>query len=260
MSRPFQKAQTDPHSRLSLQTAPDRRQFLAVSFGWLLFWRHRRKLAGIEFHYIRHGAGSRRYLLIHGNEETARRVLTEHMRQATGTAWLVVNRTRVVLFQHGNLDPNRMFSREGAERNLRTLNPAWTPGQLAKALDYLDRHRRQLLDAVRPEDGNLLIATHNNQEYSVQDEVPISNRVALNDAAHPHEFCLATDPRDFDLLSKGPYNVVLQNHPQGDDDGSLSRYAALHNWRYVNLEVALGNYEKQREMLAWIDRSLPARY
>ncbi len=257
MSRLFQTAPPDPPS---FETALDRRQFLAVWFGWLLFWRRRRKLSSIEFHYIRHGLGHRRYLLIHGNEETARRVLTGHMHQANGTAWLVVNRARVVLFQHGNLDPNRLFSREGAERNLRSLNQTWTPEHLTKALDYLDRHRHEVIDAVRPGGADVLIATHNNEAYSVNDELQISNQVALNDASHPHEFCLATDPRDFALLARGPYNVVLQNQPKGDEDGSLSRYAALHNWRYVNLEVAMGNYDKQREMLAWIDRTLPEHY
>ncbi len=121
----------------------------------------------------------------------------------------------------------------------------------------LDRHRHEILNAVLPNHGDVLIAAHNNTAYSVADEKAASNRLALNDAASPHEFCLCTDPRDFDLLATGPFNVVLQNRPPGPDDGSLSRYAARAGFRYVNIEVGLGKFEKQAAMLDWVDRTLP---
>lgn len=243
----------------SPQTAPHRREFLGSFLGALLFWRARRqvKLAGITFLRIRHGRARRRYLLIHGNEETARRVLTVHLDSAHGIAYLVRNVTRNVALEGGELDPNRMFSRTGAERNLRTLNPKWPATQVQQELDRLDRQRNELLDAIHPGQGDVLIALHNNVDYSVDDELAGSNRVALNDLANRHDFCLCTAQGDFDLLSRGSYNVVLQDKPPGADDGSLSRYAARRGFRYVNIEAAMGRFDKQRAMLAWVDATLP---
>ncbi len=241
------------------ETAPTRRQFLGLSLGWLLFWRkrHHRTLAGIRFRVLRNDHAPRRYLLIHGNEETAREVLTEHLKRFKGTALLVENHTRNVTVDNGELDPNRMFSRAGAEKNLRALNPAWPETRMEQMLRKLDRHRHELIEAVEPRGGDALIVIHNNSEgYNVREELSISNRVALNDASNPHEFCLCTDERDFERLSHGPYNVVLQNRPAGADDGSLSRYAASKGFRYVNLEAALGQYDKQKAMLDWVDNTL----
>lgn len=244
--------------RYDPQTAPDRREFLGSFLGALLFWRRPvHTLAGIKFRKLQHHHAHRRYLLIHGDEETARAVLTAHMRTAKGTAWLVENRTRNVVFRGGELDPNRMFSRDGAEANLRKLDPDWTDAQLLYGLLVLDRHRQQVLDAVLPARGDILIAVHNNTQYSVNDELDNSNRVALNDRENPHDFALATAVSDFNLLAMGSYNVVLQNQPKGPEDGSLSRYAARHGFRYVNIEVAMGNAAKQRAMLEWVDRTLP---
>lgn len=61
------------------------------------------------------------------------------------------------------------------------------------------------------------------------------------------------------MLRSGPYNAVLQSNPPPPDDGSLSRYAAAHHWRYVNLEVAHGQLDKQVEMLHWLVTTLPER-
>lgn len=243
----------------SPQTAPDRREFLGSFLGALLFWRARKRvrLAGIQFLRIRHGHAGRRYLLIHGNEETARRVLTLHLRAAQGAAYLVENTTRNVAFEAGELDPNRMFSRVGSDRNLRALNPGWPEAKIQRGLDLLDHHRHEVLDAVHPGPGEVLIAVHNNVEYSVDDELAVSDRVAMNDAASRHDFCLCTSARDFDRLAVGPYNIVLQSQPRGPDDGSLSRYAARQGFRYVNIEVGMGNFDKQRAILAWVDSTLP---
>ncbi len=246
-------------NRHDTQTELDRRQFLGSFLTALIFWRprDRRQLAGIRFRRIKNGKSSRRYLLIHGNEGTAREVLTAHLRSANGIAWLVENTTRNVRIQAGELDPNRMFSRDGAERNLRALNPGWHEAQVLNGLLMLDRQRHQVLNAVSPERGDVLIVVHNNTGYSVEDELANSNRVALNDRGSPHEFCLCTNERDFELLSKGQYNVVLQNRPPGLEDGSLSRYAAREGFRYVNIEAELGKMDKQRAMLEWVDTTLP---
>ena len=158
----------------------------------------------------------------------------------------------------GQMDPNRMFSRAGAEANLKTLNPEWTGEQLSAALAVLDHGRTHLVKALFPHDRRLLIALHNNSEqYSVKDEVSISDATSIREPDNPHAFFLCTDPGDFQLLSESAYNVVLQQKKPQADDGSLSRLAAERVARYVNLEVRMGNADRQAEMLRWADWILP---
>lgn len=228
-----------------------RRQFLAA---FPFFWRPRFvTLAGIRFEVIRRGRSSYRYLVIHASEDTARQVLRAQMKTTPGTAYLATGTERTVRVAGAAADPNRIFSRQGAEANLRRLNPGLAPGQLQAVLARLDRGREKLVRALLPTPGGLLVALHNNSEgYSVLDEVPISDQVALNDSAHPHDFFLCTQRPDFERLARSPYNVVLQNLAPKEDDGSLSRLAARRGLRYVNIETAHGNFQKQSEMLDWL--------
>jgi len=230
-----------------------RRQFLA--FGWLPFLPPRHTgLAGAQFRIVRNGRSKRRYLLIHGNEETARAVLMRHIENHEGIAYLAEYQTREVTVNAAKFDPNRMFSRVGAEANLKRLNPELTPDRLQAALDTLDRGRERLLRALLPPAGGLLVALHNNSEgYSVKDEVEISDETSLREPGNLHNFFLCTGPKDFAVLKTSPYNVVLQQRAPKEDDGSLSRLAAARGVRYVNLEVGLGHRDRQQEMLRWLE-------
>ncbi|MDQ6675955.1 MAG: hypothetical protein M3Z09_01515 [Acidobacteriota bacterium] len=238
--------------------ATKRRSFLAIGFSWFPFF-HKRDvtLAGIAFHVLRYGHSRRRYLLIHGNEKTARQLLTTWMYTHPGVAYLSAVPTRNVTLSGGAIDPNRLFSRAGAERSFRALNPAWTPAQLQTALDTLDRGRENLIRHLTPPSGGLLVALHNNAEgYNVNEELPNSDQTSIKQPARPHEFFLCTDPDDYKILSTSPYNVVLQNKKPTEDDGSLSRLAAARGFRYVNLETTLGYYEAQLDRLTWLDQHL----
>jgi hypothetical protein len=232
-----------------------RRQFLALGWFPFLFLSPRHiSLAGARFRILRNGRSKRRYLRIHGNEETARQVLERHMETHEGIAYVIESRTRQVAAESLQLDPNRMFSRVGAEANLQLLNPGAPPEQVQSALRVLDRGREKLVRALTPPKGGLTIALHNNSSnYSVTAEVPTSDQTSLREPGNPHAFFLCTDPRDFEVLKTSPYNVVLQQHGPRQDDGSLSRLAAARGFRYVNLEVAAGQAERQREMLNWLE-------
>lgn len=204
------------------------------------------------------GAGRRSYLRIHGNETTAREALLAHLAKHAGQALIVAGRERNVVVAGGKLDPNRMFTREGAERSYRRLNPAWGPAELTKALDWLDTERPKLLAALLPAKGGLLVAVHNNGAgYSVQDEIPISDRTHLARPEEPHEFFLASDAHDYEQLARGGYNVLWQSGLKGEEDGSLSRTCARLGVRYVNLEVGAGKLAMQTEMLEFLERALP---
>lgn len=233
-----------------------RREFLgAIS---LPFFRPRHiSMAGAKFRIIRNGSSKRRYLLIHGNEESAREVLQLHMRTQEGIAYLVENHTRTVPAAGLQVDPNRMFSRVGAEASLKRLNRDAPPAGVNRALVELDHGRDHLLRALAPPRGGLTVALHNNSEgYSVTDEVPISDETSLREPRNPHAFFLCTDPKDFAVLKTSPYNVVLQQHGPKSDDGSLSRQAAARGFRYVNLEVGLGQPDRQMDMLRWLEWKL----
>ena len=236
-----------------------RREFLLSWLGWFPFFRRRHvTLAAIRFRILRHGRSPRRYLLIHGNESTAREVLTAHMRTAPGIAHVVTGMDRYITTRYGRFDPNRIFSREGAGKNVRLVNPNITQSDFDSLMRLLDKDRDKLLETLLPTGGALLMALHNNsQGYSVTEEVPISDKVSLADSSNPHEFFLATELPDFEKLAQSPYNVVLQKKAPPEDDGSLSRLAARRNVRYVNLEVGLGKLDKQREMLTWLESHLP---
>lgn len=248
-----------------------RREFLlfgsvfAQMFGWIPWFRPKQiALAGARFQIIHSSAPKhvklpkRRYVLIHGDEETARAVLLKHIATRRAVSYVIQSKTRDVPIDDGTMDPNRVLSRFGAEANLKHLNPKWTPEQLKSALDLLDAHREPLLHALLPGGNNLLVALHNNSDsYSVETEAAISDMRSLKEPANPHAFFLCTDPDDFQILSVSPYNVVLQHSVRAPDDGSLSRRAAARRQRYVNLEVKLGDAARQQEMLAWMEAHLP---
>ncbi|MBI5083933.1 MAG: hypothetical protein HZB13_04975 [Acidobacteria bacterium] len=180
------------------------------------------------------------------------------MRARRGVAFSVTGGNRLVKVAGGVLDPNRMYSRAGAEKSYRRLNPEWSHAEIQRALDWLDRARPKLVKALLPPKGGLLFALHNNARgYSAEDEVGISQAGSLPRRAEPHEFFLATNVEDYKLLSKGPYNVVLQSSPEGEDDGSMSRLCARLGVRYVNLEVGAGKLELQKEMMNWLENTLP---
>lgn len=219
--------------------------------------RRRLEAAGIPWIHIRHGSAPLRLLRIHGNEETAREAVEILIRESRGEAWIVESQTRHVVLHGLRLDPNRMFSRAGAEKNLLVLNPGAARDAVDAVLDRLDRERPALMERLAPPPGGLWIAAHNNGPgYSMETEAPISQQVHRPQPDAPREFFLFSDEKDFQKALAGPYNAVLQNRPGGEDDGSLSRWCAARGLRYVNVEAAHGELGKQLEMLRWLSAAL----
>ncbi len=243
-------------------TAVSRREFLASGgvfgslFGWLPFFRPGHvSLAGARFRITRRGGSQTHLVLLHGDEETAREALARHVRSAGGAAFEIESRTRNVSIRGGEIDPNRMFSRPGAEADLKKLNPEWTAAQVKAALDLLDRGRGKLLRTLLPPKGGLLVALHNNTgDYSVANEEPASDRGVIPQPDQPHAFYLCTDPADYQKLLQSGRNTLLQQH--GPEDGSLSRLCATRGVRYVNIETARGDLGTQEDRLDWLEWSL----
>ena len=231
---------------------------LSLHFGGHWPWHHPEfvSFSGVQFHALRHKHGPHRYLVIHGDENTARDVLTGYLQDHDGTGFVVTGKTRIVEIMGVKIDPNRMYSREGAHRSIRGLNPDLDVEKLIAALNFLDHERPNLLRAMLPPKGGRLFALHNNREYSVQDEVAASDQTSIKQPGLPRNFFLCTDPRDFEILKESPYNVVLQSQPD-PDDGSFSRLAARLGVRYINLECAIGEYDAQLERVRWLDAHIP---
>jgi hypothetical protein len=213
-------------------------------------------LLGVPFKVKRYGHSPRRFIVIHGDENTARDVLSAYMFDHEGVAFIVQGTRRNVEVAGLKIDPNRMFSRVGAEKSLLRLNPGAAAVQVEAALGYLDSERRKTLRQLIPPKGSRLFALHNNRGYTVQDEIAASDEISLKQPDLPGNFFLCTSPADFAILKKSPFNVLLQSKPD-PDDGSLSRLAARQGFRYINLECTLGDYEGQLQRVRWLEDRLP---
>ena len=212
---------------------------------------------GIDFQVKKNGFSDVSYILIHGDEETARMLLSEHIKKNKGKAFFIKSKEREVVLGPTKVDPNRIFSRTGARKALKKFKPYWDHKELTKLLEKLDESRNIFLFNIFPSEGGLLIALHNNfRGYSVKDELANSQLHSIKKDKNPRDFIICTDLKDYQKLKKGPYNVVLQNIIDEDNNGSLSWPALENGVRYVNIETRLGWLSQQRKMLKFVESSL----
>ena len=212
---------------------------------------------GIDFQVKKNGFSDVSYILIHGDEETARMLLSEHIKKNKGKAFFIKSKEREVVLGPTKVDPNRIFSRTGARKALKKFKPHWDHKELTKLLEKLDKSRNIFLFNIFPSEGGLLIALHNNfRGYSVKDELANSQLHSIKKDKNPRDFIICTDLKDYQKLKKGPYNVVLQNIIDEDNNGSLSWPALENGVRYVNIETRLGWLSQQRKMLKFVESSL----
>ena len=67
------------------------------------------QIASIQFKVIQNGDSDRRYIWLHGDEQTARIALENHMKKNQGKAFLVEGILRESEFYGGIIDLNRVF-------------------------------------------------------------------------------------------------------------------------------------------------------
>ena len=212
---------------------------------------------GTRFNLVQNGNSPNRYIWLHGDEQTARMALEHHINYFGGMAFFVQNNDREIPFESTIIDPNRIFSRNGTYHALRKFKPGWQPGKLKMAMDFIDKERTKFLDLLMPSKSGLLVSVHNNfRGYNVNREKDRSQRVSIKPDQNPRDFIICTDNNDFEILSSGPYNVVLQNELPEKDDGSLSWEALRRNVRYLNIETRLGYLTQQKKMLTFIENVL----
>ena len=105
---------------------------------------------GTKFNLVQNGDSPNRYIWLHGDEQTARMALEYHMSLYNGLAFFIQSETREIPFKSTIIDPNRIFSRNGAYYALRKFKPDWEHGTLKIALDEIDREREHFLDVLMP--------------------------------------------------------------------------------------------------------------
>ena len=213
--------------------------------------------AGAKFNLVQNGKSPNRYIWLHGDEQTARMALDYHIKHFAGLAFFIQNETREIPFKSTIVDPNRIFSRNGSYHALKKFKPGWQRGTLKQALDEIDSERISFLDILMPGGNGRLIAVHNNfRGYNVKNEEKRSQRTSIKPGQNPRDFIICTNEKDFEKLSTGPYNVVLQSEIREKEDGSLSWEALRRNVRYLNVETRLGYLTKQKKMLRFIETTL----
>lgn len=151
------------------------------------------------------------------------------------------------------VDPNRIFTDEGARKTLAKLSRS-----TIKAERAVDQFARDLLSAYAIDRADVVIALHNNTEehysalsYAKGAELASdAAAVFIKDGSDPDDFFFVTERRVFDALRQRGYNVVLQDNSKVTDDGSLSVYCGRLGARYINVEAQHGHCEQQAAMLA----------
>jgi len=215
------------------------------------------ELVGIEFKVVKKGHSDRKYIWLHGDEQTARMALESHMKLNLGTAFFIQGETREKDFFDGILDPNRIFSSKGAEANIHKYNRSWSSFRKQEALEWINRERDAFLESIFPKNGGLLVALHNNfKGYNINREIQKSDSVSIKKDQNSRDFFICTDRTDFEALARSPFNVVLQEKLPQKDDGSLSWAAMRNGVRYVNIEVRLGWLSQQKKMLNYLENNL----
>ena len=215
-------------------------------------------LSLLEFNVVQNGNSNRKFIWLHGDEKTAKMALEYHIKKYKGTAYFIINESREIKINGGIMDPNRIFSIEGAKKNLHKYNPYWSASKKKKILEILNKDRDLLFLELFSNNQTLLVSLHNNfKGYNIKSEISNSDEVSVKKNQNPRDFYLCTNKEDFEILSRSPFNVVLQESPPKEDDGSLS-WAALDNGvRYINIETRLGWLSMQKKMLKYIEDNLP---
>ena len=212
---------------------------------------------GIHFEVQKNGLSSINYIVIHGDEETAKMLIKNHIKTNLGKAFIIKSKNREVNLGPTIVDPNRIFSKSGARKALKNFKADWDSNELNKLLLNLEKNRNDFLFNIFPSEGGLLIALHNNfRGYNVNDELKNSQLYSIKNNQNPRDFILCTDIKDYEKLKNGPYNIVLQSKVETNNNGSLSWAALEHGVRYINIETRLGWLSQQKKMLYFVERSI----
>lgn len=150
-----------------------------------------------------------------------------------------------------NVDPNRIFSKEGIAKSLKELGRTSSKAELE-----VTKFGQRIIQLI-PGDTKYVIALHNNtpglfsaKEYSPGHIRSIeTKKIYLNPEEDADDFFLTTDNTLYEKLADHGFNTILQDNKHCTDDGSLSVYCGKNNIRYVNCETEHGKSRQYYQMI-----------
>lgn len=203
----------------------------------------------------------------HENENVANHYVAEQIIDKGGVfVVLRQNGERHITLEIDNkrilVDPNRIFTEIGRFATISKLNPdiAKQPSLVAKAEQRAKQLSEFVLNALSgTEPPNTIVAVHNNSNgYTGDNKHGIGNvsiiryqsklasgaQYLIDVATGQHDeddLYFVTNMADFNQMKTSGWNAVLQNpevaHIPEEDDGSLSVYAEMKGYRYINVEA-----------------------
>jgi len=149
-------------------------------------------------------------------------------------------------------DPNRIFSDAGIRATLEAQSH-YSEG----AHQVVKRFAAQYLEHFALDREPVILALHNTVDgtYSVRSYLPGAEQAAAAAEVHvsgrrsQFDFFYGTDPRFFEALKQGSFNVILQDNIAAPDDGSLSVHFARKGIPYLNIEAEMGHLNAQIDMV-----------
>ncbi len=198
------------------------------------------------------------YFNMHDDENTCVEAVRTKLQQGMKGKLIELQHSgqRLITFSHKgifySIDPNRMFSKAGIEKNLRYYG-----NYSEEALVLVDDFAQWLVKNFL-KDSKIIIALHNNRNtagFSVKSFAPGGNFQAdapdtfINPEMGTGDFFYVNEKVSFDFFREEEYSVVLQNNQSIVDDGSLSVYSGSNKLYYVNIEAEHFHLEQQIKML-----------
>lgn len=196
------------------------------------------------------------YINLHDDESTSVIATRKLLKEEGGILIRIENKgNRNLRFRMGDrwyeMDPNRIFSREGIAVFLR--GSGQYNSRVVAEVEKLGQRILQLF----PKDPLCIIALHNNTDgnYSINEYLPgklraqDASNVYINPRLDPDDHFITTVPELFNRLSEKQYNVMLQDNENCNQDGSLSVYCGNNGIRYVNLETEHGKIQEYTDMI-----------
>jgi hypothetical protein len=152
-----------------------------------------------------------------------------------------------------NFDPNRIFSTPGVRLTVRGEEPI--PQEVYLMVENFAQH---FVEYFKLTHQRVLIALHNNDDagsFSIHSYEPgalyeaDTERLHIEPAADPDDFCFVTDAKAFSELQRHQINVVLQDNRIRRDDGSLSVFSGRKGISYINVEAEPEHVDQQIRMV-----------
>lgn len=215
---------------------------------------------------VRTGDGPDRWVALHRSEPVATRVADTSEGTAPYYKISGGGKRRNITAGGLRVDPNRIWTAQGAEDHIKKMNKGAPKRKLNAAIAEAAAIRSEYFKQFIPKEGGSVYSFHNSRAgavysggkniYQHERDKKVTAEVHEGNENSP-SFMIMTDQEQFDSAREqgAPFNILYQPYnPAAKDDGSLSYAMGKIGVPYVNLEVRLGPKAEvvQRAMLKWL--------